>query len=242
MGSYAYGLMLEPGKTDGLRRLTSELTGARKAEHDDYMRRYHLTKEYGWIEQTRMGDMFVVYFEATDDFLAENRAFAASTHPFDVWYKRQAGPLLGQELDQPFPTGFIEVLYETQDAPATGSEKPFAIVAPLLPGKTEALRQLVTELLGPKRADLRESHMRLGQARENFYLEHTPQGDLFVYYSESEDPATTVQRFGESRNAFDLWWKERVLDVSGVDYNQPFPGPLPELILATTMPVVGAAR
>jgi len=240
MSTYAYGLMLEPGKTDELRRLTSDLRGARKAEHEDYMRRYHLTKEYGWIESTRMGDMFVVYFEATDDFLAENRAFAASTHPFDVWYKQQAGPILGQDLNVPFPAGFVEILYETQDVPASGREKPFAIVAPLLPGKTDAMRQLAAELLGPKREDLRASHRRLNQVKENFYLEHTPQGDLFVYYSETPDPAATVQRFGESRDAFDLWWKERVLDVSGIDYNQPFPGPLPELILATTMPMVGA--
>jgi hypothetical protein len=242
MSTYSYAVMLAPGTTEEFRRFATELTVTRKEEHEDYLRRYHLVKEYGWIQGTPMGDMFTIYYEATDDFLAENRMFAASTQPFDVWFKQRAGQLLGQDLNTPLPPDFVEVLYETHDVAATGREKPLALASQVLPGKTDALRQLIADLTGPRKAEFQDAHRRFGAVKQNVYLEHTPQGDLTVYYEESADPVANLQKFGQSQDPFDVWWKERLLDVTGIDYSQPFPGPLPELILSTTMPAVGAAR
>lgn len=242
MNTYAYGVMLPPGNADRLRRFSSEVMGPRKAEHDEYLRRFHLIKQYGWLQSTPMGDMVVVYLEATDDFIEENRKFAASTHPFDVWYKGQLHELLGQDLSRPFPPDFVEVVYESHDVPPTGGEQPFAIAAMVQPGKTDALRRLIGELLGPRNAEFRDAHRRFGQSVQNLYLEHTPQGDLTVYYDESPNSARALQEFGESRNPFDVWWKEQLLDITGIDYSQPFPGPLPELVLSATLTPVGAAH
>jgi hypothetical protein len=242
MSTYAYGAMLAPGKADELRRFAAELTGPRKAEHEDYMTRYHLVKEYGWIQATPMGDMFLVYLEATGDFLAENRRFALSTHSHDVWFKERAEAIIGQDLNVPFPADFVEVLYEMNDVPASGGEKPIAIASMVQPGKSDALRRLSADLLGPRRGEFRVSHRRFGSVTENVYLEHTSQGDLTVYYAEVPDPARAFQQFGESRDAFDMWWKEQLLDITGIDYNEPLPGPLPEMILSTTIAAVGAIR
>jgi hypothetical protein len=99
---------------------------------------------------------------------------------------------------------------------------------PLLPGATNDARAFMTELEGSRNADYAASEQRIGIVKESWYLQQTPNGDLFVAYMESPDFAKALESFSQSTDDFDQWFKRRMADVTGVDLNQPLPGPLSE--------------
>lgn len=99
---------------------------------------------------------------------------------------------------------------------------------PLLPGKTEAARAFMQELEGQFKSDFAASEQRIGITKESWYLQQTPNGDLFVTYMESPDFAKALSEFGQSQEPFDRWFKQQMADVTGIDLNDPPPGPLSE--------------
>jgi hypothetical protein len=63
-----------------------------------------------------------------------------------------------------------------------------------------------------------------------WYLAPTPAGDQFVAYMESPDFPAALAAFSGSRDEFDLWFKQRLADATGLDLNTPPAGALPELL------------
>ena len=53
---------------------------------------------------------------------------------------------------------------------------------------------------------------------------------MIIYYTEAEDPARLFEEFAASDAPIDVWAKQRVQALTGLDMNQPPPGPLPEHI------------
>ncbi len=104
-----------------------------------------------------------------------------------------------------------------------------AIVFPLLPGKRLALEQFVRELTGERRADHDLFHILV--ARESWFLQPTPQGDLVIVYLESPDPAEVFAELAVSQNAFEVWFRAQVLDLTGMDLTMLPPFCLPTRIL-----------
>src|SRR5205823_6168558 len=61
------------------------------------------------------------------------------------------------------------------------------LALPVLPGKTEALRDFMRELEGPRKQAFAASERRIDITKESWYLQSTPQGDLLLAYMESPD-------------------------------------------------------
>jgi hypothetical protein len=55
-----------------------------------------------------------------------------------------------------------------------------------------------------------------------------PQGDLLIADMESPDFVKALRMFAESRDAFDMWFKERMVCVTSLDLNDPRKEPLSE--------------
>ncbi len=49
----------------------------------------------------------------------------------------------------------------------------------------------------------------------------------------SKDPLESLGAFGASKDPFDVWFKERVKETTGVDLNKPPAGPLPKEVLTS---------
>jgi hypothetical protein len=224
MKTLAFAVPIVTGKTEEGRRFAGEIAGPRYKEMGESRRAKRLTRETLWIQPTPMGDYIIVYFEG-EDAVRANEEFAASKTPFDVWFKKEAGALVGQDFNQPLPKGFVEVIYET---PASGQMNSFALALPILPGKTEVWRHWAAELTGSGLADFEDYRHRAGLTKENLYLEHSPAGDIAIYYVEGEHPAEELQRFAISNHPFDVESKRKFLEHHGIDFSQPA-GPLPEL-------------
>jgi hypothetical protein len=105
------------------------------------------------------------------------------------------------------------------------------LALPILPGKTEAARQFQRELDTDRKADYDRSERRVGITKEVWNLASLPSGDHLAAYLESADFNRALQLFAQSQDEFDLWFKRRLAEVTGVDLNNPPPDmKLPELV------------
>jgi hypothetical protein len=104
------------------------------------------------------------------------------------------------------------------------------LVVPILPGRTADARDFMRELEADRKADYQRSEQRIGIVKEAWYLARTPAGDQLVAYMESPDFPKALSMFSQSHDAFDLWFKQRLAEATGLDLNNPPPGPLPELL------------
>jgi hypothetical protein len=106
-----------------------------------------------------------------------------------------------------------------------------AMAFPILPGKTEQLKHFAQEMAGPRRSEYEASHKRVGITREFTSLQQTPQGDMLVVYWEVQDVQRMFEATAMSQEPFDIWFREIVKEIHGVDPSQPMPGPFPETLL-----------
>src|SRR5688572_29688800 len=101
---------------------------------------------------------------------------------------------------------------------------------PILPGRTAAARAFHAELEGRRKAEYSRSERARGVVKELWFLQETPAGDIFVVYLESSDVTRALDQFAASRDAFDIWFKQRLAHITGVNVSIPPPGPLSRLV------------
>lgn len=103
---------------------------------------------------------------------------------------------------------------------------------PVMPGQSDAVRAFCQECVGPRYADFDTSERRINIVAEHWYLQKTPAGELFTFVVEGPDLNATFASFIASRDPFDLWFKERVAALTGIDLNA---GPPPADMIAETL-------
>ncbi len=103
------------------------------------------------------------------------------------------------------------------------------LVVPVLHGKEDDVRAFYQEVEARK-DEFDRSEQRLGITKEVAWLAAVEGGSATVIYIESGDFEQAFSQFVQSQEEFDLWFKQRVLDVSGLDLNNPPEMELPELL------------
>jgi hypothetical protein len=101
---------------------------------------------------------------------------------------------------------------------------------PVVEGKDDEARKFARETLD-REAEFRASQERLGVTEEEWSLQQTPMGSFVIVRFKSSDVAAVFAGFAQSDDPFDVWSRQRILEVSGVDLGAPMEGPLPEIIL-----------
>jgi len=104
-----------------------------------------------------------------------------------------------------------------------------AIALPCLPGGGQKLRELAAICGGSRRAEFEDFHSRVGLTGERWFIQQTPQGELCLITLEG-DPGGAIGKLGASDHPFDVWFRNSVKEVHGVDFSQPMPGPPPDLV------------
>ena len=105
----------------------------------------------------------------------------------------------------------------------------FARLYPLLPGKEAAFRSFVGELRR-RRVDTNDFYARHGAERETCHLQRTPHGDFLIVWTEGDPHVHPPQHYAESAYDYDVWFKNRILELTGVDPNATPVGPEAEAI------------
>ena len=99
-------------------------------------------------------------------------------------------------------------------------------VAPLLPGKTETDRAaMVSCWRGERREAYEASRRGLGINREAVYIQPTPNGDIAVVYWEADDVEAALKGMATSGEPFDVWFRDHVREVHGINVEDGFPPP-----------------
>ena len=106
------------------------------------------------------------------------------------------------------------------------------LVVPVIPGRTADARDFMRELEADRNADYQRSEQRIGITKEAWYLARTPAGDQLVGYMESPDFPAALSMFAQSQDEFDRWFRQRLVDATGVDLSIPPTAPLPELLFS----------
>ena len=102
---------------------------------------------------------------------------------------------------------------------------------PIQRGKLDDARSFMDELENQRKGDYARSEERIGITKELWFVAQTPPTDVLVAYIESPDFNRALQIFSGSQDEFDLWFKERLANATGVDLNNPPPDmKLPELV------------
>lgn len=86
MKSLLFAVFLKPGMLDAYKRFTAEITGPRKLEYKELLKRYGLRTAKVWHEKVLNRDYVIIVHEAEDDALERLKTWASSTHPFDLWF------------------------------------------------------------------------------------------------------------------------------------------------------------
>ena len=101
-----------------------------------------------------------------------------------------------------------------------------AFAAPILPGKTELLRQEDFWHVSGERKDAYEaSRRRHGITREMSWIQPTPMGDLSIVYIEADDLDAAFAGLGTSQDPFDVWFREQTRELHGINIEDGFPPP-----------------
>ena len=104
---------------------------------------------------------------------------------------------------------------------------------PVLPGKEDEARKFAQESL--ERGDeFAASQRRMGATKEEWALQQTQAGSFVIVRFEAPDIEAVFAELGQSSDPFDVWSRERIKEISGVDMAEPSDDPLPEIILDWT--------
>jgi hypothetical protein len=109
-------------------------------------------------------------------------------------------------------------------------QQQICLVLPVIAGRADDARAFMRELEDSRMDEYARSEERIGITKEVWYLAELPVGEILVAYMETDDFASALAQFSESRDDFDMWFKRRLSDSTGVNLNKPPNAPLPELL------------
>ena len=104
------------------------------------------------------------------------------------------------------------------------------LVIPVQPGSADDARAFMRELETSRKDAYAASERRIGITRETWHLAVIRAGDMLVAHIETESFTATLGSFAASRDEFDVWFKRRLADSTGLDLNDPPDVALPELL------------
>lgn len=105
------------------------------------------------------------------------------------------------------------------------------IALPIQPGKTQTLKEFVRTITESRWEEYEDFQKRGRVQKVTWSLQSSPQGDQFLIYNEGEDFPRLVSELAVSTHPFDVWFKQKVLEITGVDASTFEPRMLPELLL-----------
>lgn len=97
------------------------------------------------------------------------------------------------------------------------------LAIPILPGKSDDARAFMNELETQRKKDYDASERKIGITKEAWFLASLPSGDHLIVYMESKNFGNALNMFVASRDEFDVWFKRRLADSTGLDLNNPPP-------------------
>ena len=98
-----------------------------------------------------------------------------------------------------------------------GPVSTITLITPILPGKAEAWRRFVQELMEARRAEYEESRRRLGITGEQAWIAETLHMAVAIITIDTHQPEQLISQLATSDLSFDRWLREQLLTLQGLD-------------------------
>ena len=105
--------------------------------------------------------------------------------------------------------------------------KECAMMLPILTGKRQEIVEFANALAGPRNAEYVASQQTV--TRESWFIQPTPMGDFLIVHFEAADPMAVFAGLADSKEPFDVWFREIAQSTTGIDLTQ-LPAGLPSQI------------
>ena len=115
---FAFTAPLIPGKAEAGKAFTKEAFVTRRAELAASRRAFNNNADIVTLLHTPMGDVIAVYLEGEGP-AAANQKFAASSSPFDRWFKDGLKKLFPPEIDVDKPVTGVQEIFDSRKLVAT---------------------------------------------------------------------------------------------------------------------------
>ena len=179
-----------------------------------------------WFFQDTPRGALVIGVTDIEDVQSAAREYAQTSEHFAAWFKNRVRELSGIDPnEQPLgpPT---EMVFDS-----SGADLPpgIAISARIYPARSrEAVLEFADQLR--KRSDeTRLFYEGFGVPRESWFLQETDGGPVIIGVTAIGAPER-VQEYADTKEKFATWFKQRVVEVTGVDPNVTPLGPPSEQV------------
>jgi len=107
-------------------------------------------------------------------------------------------------------------------------------VFPILSGNEQRGRDFAAACMGERRNEFDARAARTGLTRETWALQETPMGSFMLVWFEAPDIEKAFTELATSGDEFDVWFRDQVKDLTGIDLGVPPQSPLPEVLFDWT--------
>jgi hypothetical protein len=204
------------GRTEAWKTALSELAGPRYGEYDSSRRRFGLTSQTTFLQETPMGDFALIHMTGAD-VRASFHAMSTSQDPWDVRWRALTADLHGIDFARGEKvTPRVVPIYSMQDE-VSPPAKAFMFLAPLAPGAKDRFTDLGREIMGVRHESYLKSRRQLGIQKELVCLETSAFGDAAVFYWVATDPLGSIDAMSRSTEPFDSWLRSEASAVHPLD-------------------------
>ena len=95
-----------------------------------------------------------------------------------------------------------------------------AAIVPLAPGQAEAWRRWTQELSGVRKLEFADACRRLGILRVVAWSTEIEHAEVVILYVETSQPEQGFSLLAASQEPFDLWLKQQLSTLHGLDLTQ----------------------
>lgn len=218
------------GMTPRCLKLGTEVMGKRLTEYERSCERIGLAAVKAWVETTNSGDVLILYFEGEDVGRSLGQ-LASSKEPFDKWFRDELFDITGVDVGSEPNRLLYDLVYVSPELEHMSGEGSVATVFPVLPGKLDEWKHWLDTIGSDRLEDYRGYLERYALSRERFFLGKGHKGEnMVILYAEGKEPAEAIARFARSGEPFDVWMREEMLYLNGIDFIRRTSAPKPTYV------------
>jgi len=179
-----------------------------------------------WFYQTTPGGALVIGVTDIADVSTAAREYAQTSEHFAAWFKNRVRELSGIDPnEQPLgpPT---EMIFDS-----SGADLPdgIALSARIYPARSREAVVEFADQLRARAAETRAFYEGFDVPRETWFLQETDGGPIIIGVTAMSAP-DRAQEYADTTEPFAAWFKQRVIEVTGVDPNKTPLGPSSEQV------------
>ena len=214
---------------DGVNAFVHEL-GQRETQYREFYYGLGVRRESWFFQHSGKGNIVTCVTDVQDPVEERAAQYADADDGFSTWFKARVYALSGVDPDTT-PLGPPSTMVHDSTGGKLPAQRQLVVRAYPLRDRA-SLEQFIGEL-HEKKDETRGFYER-HHAEEAWFLQDTEDGTIVIAVLATDDPERAARTYQESREPFDEWFKQRVIEVSGVDPNKTPLGPPSEQIFDFT--------